>query len=281
MSLVPPVLMLAADHRWQLEQWCDANGVGRERIPEAKAAIAEGFGLARDRSADVRAHGALLIDEQYGSAQVAAARAAGLRVGVPAEWPGSFPLRWATDPMARALTGTFVKVLVRHRPDYDPAIVSAQLGRLVELAAWCRAQEQSLVLEVVVPRADEPEEHFESVGRAPIVAAYVRRAYAGGIVPDYWKMEGTTSAEAAAVVDEAVAERPSPRFLVLGKGAGLDLVQRWFTVARGMRTAAGFAVGRTIYMAPVSAWLTGAITREDAVRQIADTYVKLVEAWMG
>ena len=67
----------------------------------------------------------------------------------------------------------------------------------------------------------------------------------------------------------------------LRKGAGLELVQQWFAVARGMRTAAGFAVGRTIYMVPVSAWLTAAITREDAVRQIADTYVQLVEAWMG
>lgn len=280
-GLAAPVLMLAADHRWQLEEWCDANGVARARIPEAKAVVAEGFLQARGRSADVRRSGALLIDEQYGSRHVAAARAAGISVGVPAEWPGVFPLRWASEPMDRALTGTFVKVLVRHRPDYGPEFVGGQLARLRELAGWCESHAQPLVLEVVVPRADEPEEHFETLGRAPVVAEYVRRAYAEGIVPDFWKMEGTTSDEAAAIVDEAIAGEPTPRFLVLGKGAGPDLVRRWFATAKGMRTAAGFAVGRTIYMAPVSAWLRGAITRDEAVGQIADTYLQLVEAWMG
>lgn len=279
--LAAPVLMLAADHRWQLEEWCDAHGADRARIPAAKAAIADGFFLARERSAAVRATGALLMDEQYAGAQVAAAKAAGISVGVPAEWPGVFPLRWAADPMARALTGTFVKVLVRHRPDYGDDFVRPQLARLRELAAWCDQHRQPLVLEVVVPRANEPEAHFETVGRAPIVADYVRRAYAEGIVPAFWKMEGTTDAGAAAVVDEAIAARAEPRFLVLGKGAGFELVERWFATAKGMRTAAGFAVGRTIYMEPVSAWLTGRIAREDAVAQVAERYLRLVGAWVG
>ena len=279
--LETPVFMLAADHRWQFEEWCDSRGVGRARIPEAKAVIVEGFLRARERSAAVRASGALLIDEQYASGQVAAARAAGVSVGTPAERSGVFPLQWAGDPMDRMLTGTFVKVLVRHRPDYADDFVQPQLARLRELAAWCDRHAQPLVLEVVVPRAGEPEEFFETEGRAPIVADYVRQAYAHGIVPAYWKMEGTTSAAAAAVVDEAIAVREGPRFLVLGKGAGFELVERWFAIATGMRTAAGFAVGRTIYMEPVSAWLTGRLSREDAVAQVADRYLRLVAAWVG
>lgn len=281
MGLATPVLMFAADHRWQLEEWCDANGVDRARIAEAKAAIADAFRAARQRSRDVRASGALLLDEQYASAHVAAARAVGISVGTPAEWPGSFPLRWASEPMERALTGTFVKVLVRHRPDYDRALVETQLGLLSTLSDWCRTNDRPLVLEVVVPRAGEPEEHFETIGRAPIVAAYVRRAYAEGIVPAFWKMEGTVSASAAAVVDAAIAEQPGPRFLVLGKGAGVDLVIRWFATAKGMRTAAGFAVGRTIYMEPVSKWLTGVSSREAAIERMTATYLQLVQAWMG
>lgn len=281
MRLATPVLMLAADHRWQLEEWCDAHDVDRARIPEAKAAIADGFLLARELSADVRAHGALLLDEQYASREIAAARAAGIAVGTPAEWPGSLPLRWASDPMDAALTGTFVKVLVRHRSDYDAGLVQAQLDRLATLAAWCHEHGRPLVLEVVVPRAGEPEEAFETLGRAPIVADYVRRAYAHTIVPDFWKMEGTTSADAAHVVDAAIAERHGPRFLVLGKGAGVDLVARWFATAKGMRTAAGFAVGRTIYMAPVAAWLAEGGLRKDAVETIAANYLQLVRAWQG
>jgi myo-inositol catabolism protein IolC len=113
--------------------------------PESKGVVADAFLLARERSAEVRAHGALLMDEQYAGARIASARAAGVRVGVPAEWPGSFPLRWATEPMERALTGTFVKVLVRHRPDYAPEVVDGQLRHLVSLppgaaptaSRWC------------------------------------------------------------------------------------------------------------------------------------------------
>lgn len=278
--LETPVFMLAADHRWQFEEWCDSRGVGRARIPEAKAAIVEGFLRARERSAAVRASGALLIDEQYASGQVAAARAAGVSVGTPAERSGVFPLQWADTPLDRALTGTFAKVLVRHRPEYDDDFVLPQRARLRELTAWCAAPALPLVLEVVVPRDGEQEDHFETIGRPPILAAYIRRAYAEGIVPAFWKVEGTTDAAAAAILDDAVAEREGPRWLVLGKGAGFDLVQRWFGVARGTRTAAGFAVGRTIYMAPVAAWLDGDLAREDAVEQVAGRYLRLVDAWM-
>ena len=55
--------MLAADHRWQWEEWCDRSGVARSRIPEAKAVAVEGFLRARERSEAVRRHGALLLDE--------------------------------------------------------------------------------------------------------------------------------------------------------------------------------------------------------------------------
>ncbi len=56
------VYMLAADHRWQWEEWCDARSMPRTRIAEVKRLAYDGFLLARDRSAAVRECGALLID---------------------------------------------------------------------------------------------------------------------------------------------------------------------------------------------------------------------------
>ena len=152
--------------------------------------------------------------------------------------------------MGDALTGRFVKVLAKHRPDYPDEIVSGQILKLLDLQAWCRTHAQPLVLEVVIPREAEPEAEFEATGRAPIIAAYIRRAYAVGLVPDYWKIEGTTDAGAATLIDRAIAEEPRPRFLVLGKAAGMDLVIRWFAAAKTMTTAAGFAIGRTVYSDP-------------------------------
>ena len=68
------VYMLAADHRWQWEEWCDARGLARERIGEAKRLAFDAFMLAREASPDVRDHGALLLDAQYSSPIVADGR---------------------------------------------------------------------------------------------------------------------------------------------------------------------------------------------------------------
>src|SRR5205814_324008 len=106
------VYMLAADHRWQWEEWCDARSVPRDRIGEVKRLAFDGFMQARERSSDVRANGALLIDEQYASTVIAHAMKAGIPVGTPAEKAGAVPLAWAAEPLSRALTGAFVKVLV-------------------------------------------------------------------------------------------------------------------------------------------------------------------------
>src|SRR5919112_3743126 len=128
------VYMLAADHRWQWEDWCDA---------------------------------------QYSSAVIADACTAGVSVGTPAEKAGAFPLEWSTDPFPRALTGMFVKVLVRFRPDDDAAVVQAQWEKLDALQAWCRSAGQPLVVEILVARRHEPEEEFEAVGRPAMLAGFI------------------------------------------------------------------------------------------------------------
>ena len=97
--------MLAADHRWQWEEFCDARSLPRERIGDVKRLARDGFVLARQRSPAARDFGALLIDEQYSSAVIAKGLKAGLTVGTPAEKAGAVPLAWATEPFSAALTG--------------------------------------------------------------------------------------------------------------------------------------------------------------------------------
>lgn len=274
-----PIYMLAADHRWQVEAWCDERGVDRARIPDLKAVVVEGFRLARARTPAVRRHGALLLDEQYASPFIRAARADGILVATPVEKPGVFPLEWTSEPFDAALTGDMVKVIVRHRPDYGVDRVEAERSKLRTVSAWCRANRRPFLLEVVVMREHEPEADFETSGRPAILADYISASYAAGIVPDLWKMEGTTDAAAAARVDAAIAGRPEPRFLVLGKGAGFDLVERWFAAAHTMATACGFAIGRTVYWTPCTEWIEGRHDRDDAVAQVAANYERLIAAW--
>lgn len=280
-TLPDPVLMFAADHRWQWEDWCDRSGVGRARIADVKALAADGFLLARSRSEAVRRSGALLIDLAYAKADIARVVAAGAIVGTPAERAGASPLAWSEPSFDPHAIGAFVKVLVRHRPDEPPPLRNAQLAELDRLQAWCRAVNQPLVLEVLVPRVGEPETEFERTGRPLALARYIGAAYAAGVVPDYWKIEGVPDADAMRPVDAAIARRPGVKQLVLGKHADLRTIRQWFAAARGAPTAGGFAIGRTIYWEPAIAYLEQRLARDAAVDAIARTYEDIVDLWVS
>lgn len=271
--------MLAIDHRWQWEEWCDANGVARDRIPGVKSLAAEAFLAARAGSDAIRDHGAVLVDLTYGRDAFDTLRAAGVATGNPAERAGAFPLEW-TAHFPEALPGDFVKVLVRHRSDMDGDVVEAQRRHLLELQQWCAAQQQPFVLEVLVSPAKGEEADFDAQGRPRHLAAYIREAYAAGLQPDYWKIEGMPDQTAFAIVDAAIREVEGPKQLILGKGAGLDQVRQWFQAAAGSPTAAGFAIGRTVYFDGASDWARGAASREAAMERIAANYQTVINAWV-
>ncbi len=279
MTTLLPLYVLAADHRWQIEEWCDEHDVARSRIPEIKAVVFDAFRRARARHVSVAAHGALLLDEQYAGPLIRRARAEHIAVATPAEKAGVFPLEWATEPVDQALTGTIVKVLVRYRPEHPPDRVHAERAKLKALAEWCAAHDRPLLVELLVMRQQEDEAAFETTRRPSLIVDYIRQAYEDDLVPDFWKMEGTVSTDAAAAIDAAVAGRQGPRFLLLGKGAGFDLIERWIAVAKRMQTAGGFAIGRTVYWAACTAWIEGAIGRDEAIEQVATNYERLITAW--
>jgi 5-dehydro-2-deoxygluconokinase len=273
------VYMLAADHRWQWEEWCDAHSIPRQRIPEVKRLAFDALMQAREHSPDVRAHGALLVDEQYASAVVADALKAGITVGTPAERAGAFPLAWSTTPFDRALTGEFVKVLVRSRPEDPEAIREAQLEKLKTLQGWCRRSAKPLVLEVIVARRHEPEDEFEASGRPRMLAGFIAEAYSRNLVPEFWKIEGTVSHDGARIIDAAIAARPEGRQIILGKAADAQTIDRWFAAAAGTTSAVGFAIGRSVVWEPATAFLAGTMTAPQATQAMAANYLRLVDAW--
>jgi myo-inositol catabolism protein IolC len=274
------IYMLASDHRWQWEEWCDGAGVARSRIPEAKTLIFEAFRCARDESDDVRKYGALLLDSLYGGSAVAAAKKAGIPVGTPLERAGKFPLEWQDEPFHSGLTGnSFAKVLVRYRPEWEVAATEAQMRKLLELHAWCRGAGTPLLLEIIIMRNGEDEREFEERGRPTILASMIRDAYRRGLVPDLWKIEGTSSGSGAAIIDAAIRERAGPKQLILGKGADPVMIQQWFEVAAGLRSTAGFAIGRSVFWDPCTAYLQRRMEADAAVESMASTYLALVAQW--
>ena len=276
--MLEPIFMLAIDHRWQWEEWCDANGVERGRIAAIKSLAAEAFLRARDESESIRRTGALLVDLTYGRDAFDATTAAGAVVGNPAERAGAFPLEW-TASFSEALPGRFAKVLVRHRSDVAVEIVEAQYRQLLELQQWCGVNDRPVVLEVLVAPAAGEDKDFDSGGRPRLLAEYIRGAYGRGVVPAYWKIEGMPDRASFVVVEEAIREVTGPRQLILGKGAGMDQVRQWFASAAGSGSAAGFAIGRTVYFDPAAEWAAGRLPREDAIARVVANYRAVIDAW--
>jgi len=273
------VYMLAADHRWQWEEFCDARSIARTRIAEVKRLALDAFLIARDRVATVREFGALLVDRQYASAVIADALAADVSVGTPAEKAGAFPLAWSTEPFSDALTGAFVKVLVRYRPDDEESVREGQWAKLDALQTWCRHAGKPLVIEVLVSRRHEAEDEFEALGRPAMLAGFIGDAYRRGLTPAFWKIEGTLAPEGARTIDAAIAINPACRQIILGKAADLATIDRWFAAAAACPTAVGFAIGRSVFWEPSAAFLTGTRTAAHASADICANYLQLVEAW--
>lgn len=270
--------MLAIDHRWQWEEWCDRAEVSRDRIPSIKSLAAAAFLAAHATSDCVRRCGALLVDLTYGREAYHVAAAAGVRLATPAERAGAFPLEW-TGPFDTTLPGPFVKVLVRHQSDMPPPVVAEQRQKLLELQRWCARAGKTLVLEVLVSPLPGEETDFDAAGRPRLLAKYIRASYAEGLVPPFWKIEGMPDRAALGEVDAAIRDVQGPRQLILGKGAGMDAVRQWFAAAAGAATAAGFAIGRTVYFEPAGQWARGGVSRDEAIAQIARNYLEVIDAW--
>ena len=116
--------------------------------------------------------------------------------------------------------------------------------------------------------------------RSPaMLARFIAEAYRRGLTPEFWKIEGTLAPEGARAIDAAIGASPACRQIILGKAAELSTIDRWFAACAGSPTASGFAIGRSVFWEPSAAFLTGKIGADAAAAAIADTYLKLVEAW--
>jgi 5-dehydro-2-deoxygluconokinase len=274
------VFMLASDHRWQWQEWCASHAVEASRISEVKRLVFEAFLQAREQSDDVRRHGALLLDNQYAADAIAEAIRLGIPVGAPVEKAGVFPLAWEREPFHALSRGaSFVKVLVRYRPEWPEAQREDQWAKLLELQAWCRTEQIPLLVEIIIMKAVEEERDFEYRGRPAMLAQLIRDAYTRGLVPAIWKIEGTASREGAVAIDAAIREKAEPKQLILGKGAGTDAIASWFDAAAGLSSTAGFAIGRSVFMEPGSDFLLGRLTADAARDAIAQRYLGFVNGW--
>jgi myo-inositol catabolism protein IolC len=285
-----PSYFLAFDHRSGLRAICaDALGcrseaVSRGRLLKAKALVVDG--LLNCRSLDGAGIG-LLIDEDLGADQARRARDAGLVLAMPIEVSGapSFELEFGDEMVRhlRAFEVDYAKALVYLNPEREDSYRS-QIGAVVDALGSIAGAGLGTMLEVVVtPTAaqlalhDGDARRFDRETRPALVCQTIHDFYAAGAQPTLWKLEGLDSREDYARVQAALfAHDRDARCLVLGRGLSLERVREWLQLAAGHDAFCGFAVGRTIWQAPVAGFLAGELDGDAARAQISERFAEMV-----
>ena len=287
----PELAVLAFDHRTQFEELVRdaahsgsvhaglgtaANGAA-VRIGRFKRLLAEG---AERGAALARASGGvgIILDDRYGEDVLPMLTGAGWWVARPVEVPGSRPLAFeAGAELALALRAWpaehVAKCLVSHHPDDPAALREAQMAQLRTLQAACIGTGHELLVEVIPPR--------EALVAADTLARALEQIYAAGVRPDWWKLPPPESAEAWQRIADAIARHdPHCRgVLLLGLEASEDALASSFATAAPHPVCKGFAVGRSIFAEPATAWFAGRIDDAAVVTAVADRYSRLIALW--
>jgi myo-inositol catabolism protein IolC len=231
----------------------------------------------------------ILVDAQYGADVARDAKAAGFTLAMPAEQSDQAEFRFAYGErfgeVIEQFDPDFTKVLVRYNPAGDAEANARQTARLARLSAWLREHDRKLLFELLVPPgpSDTDLERFDRELRPSLMLEAAVRLQDGGVEPDLWKIEGIDDAGACrAFVDVARRDgRDGVSCIVLGRAASDETVGEWLRVAAGVEGYAGFAIGRSIFVAAVQAYAADpeGFDREAAIASVARNYRRFVDLY--
>jgi myo-inositol catabolism protein IolC len=298
-----PLYLLAFDHRGVFARTVFET-LGPDGAPtpsqevamaDAKHLIYEGVRCAAQTGAVSSGCAGVLVDELYGAQVARDAKADGIVLVMPVEAPDLevFDFAYGADWRAHVETfdPDFAKVLVRYNTGGDAFDNAVQAARLAELSSWLRETGRKLLFELIVAPtpaqlalADGDAERFVLEQRPALIVSAMAELQEAGVEPDVWKLEGLdTPLDAAAAIAQARtgAGRADVVCTILGAGAGDDRVDHWLRTAATIPGFAGFAIGRSIWRAPVRAHLFDGLDRATAAQQIADNYLRFVGVFAG
>ena len=283
--------MVAFDHRgslWRVLGRIEAD-FGLARRSELKLIIWRGLKTALPHVVE-RASVAILIDR--GNEPIArGAEAAGVPVALALEESGSDTLRedaalFLLRRELRSLRRGFGKALMRWHPDDPAGRKRRQLAVLRELSDITSDSGAEFLLELLIhPRPPEgtgasSAHQWEDSVLPGLQHAAVAEVLASGISPALWKLEGHSNARAAARMDTLVGSaRPDASILILGGGTDIGGLQQAFSCRAGNQRYRGFAVGRSIWQAPIVALCNREITQTEAQDRIGDNFLAVVDAF--
>jgi 5-dehydro-2-deoxygluconokinase len=291
------LLILAFDHRSSFTEKLfgiknrQPTSEEKNQIEEYKKIIFAGFRSALELGVPKEIAG-LLVDEAFGSEILREANRSGFTFAMPVEKSGQdeFDFEYGDryTEHIRQFNPTFVKVLVRFNPDSDQVVNKLQLQRLKKLSNYLLQIKKPFLFELIVPsttkqlaEAGGSKEKYDQAIRPKLMVKSLAEIQAAGIEPAIWKLEGVENPQdAKAIVAQAQNGGRKAGVITLGRGESKENVQKWLAVGAKIPGIIGFAVGRTIFWQPLSDHKAGKISKEEAVRQIAQNYVEFSDLWL-
>ena len=264
-------------HRGQFEELAGRCGAEETRISDFKRlAVRAAHKLAQG---DTRF--GVLLDGRHGMRALEAAADLPYWIGRPIELPQSCPLEFDAElrdvgaEIAQWPLNHTVKCLAHYHPDDAAELRERQERQVLRLFDACRATRHELLLEIIASKNGEMN--------AMTTARAVQRFYDLGVRPDWWKLEPAADVETWRNIERAILanDRHCRGVVLLGLDAPQEDLEAAFAATANAPVVKGFAVGRTIFADAAEKWLSGKLSDDQAVADMAGRFEKLTEAWLA
>ena len=291
--------ILAFDHRGTITK--GLLGVeGREptqdeanKVSEMKQIIFDGF-LKANEYGITGGDPAILVDETFGLEVQQKAKEMNIKFAAPVEKSGQkvFDFEYGDQfgEKINEVGADFVKILVRWNPDDEEEIRETQGNRIKELSDWLTENDKKFLLEFLVPATEEQlasvendQARYDSEIRPKLAVKVVEEMRERGADPDIWKIEGLDTPEDCEKVAQAIrtGDREDVIAVVLGRGASDEKVNEWLKAGSSVEGYKGFAIGRSIFWDALKSFHEGEKSREEAVEEIAQSYLGFLSVYQN
>ena len=291
-----PLYVLSFDHRGSLESgmFGSKSALTPEQaaqIADAKQMIYDGFKAAVAAWVP-KQNAAILVDQQFG-ALLRDAKADGFAIACPVERNGQdeFDFEYGEDFSSHleAFQPTFCKVQVRYNPEGNQTLNRRQTDRLKRLSRYLHSESRTLFMfELLVPAEDAQLQKvkgdrrtYDLELRPRLMVEAIEELQDAHVEPDVWSVEGLDRREdyERIVAAARYGGRDKVGCIVLDRGGEAKEARERLEIAATVSGFIGFAIGRTDFWEPITAWRAKRATRETAVSHIARRYREFVDTF--
>ncbi len=283
------LLILPFDHRASFARdILKAQKVGRSEIRQIKVLkeiIFAAFLQARKKFPLIQEQLGILVDEEYGTAILRQAKKNNILFTMPTEKSGQvqyqFEFGASFGQHIKKFAPTYVKALVRYNPA-NTKINQAQLKTLKRLSVFCKKNKFKLLLELLVPPTEKDiaicknKEKYDVTRRFELTVKAVQEMNKV-LKVDIWKLEGFNETKQY----EKLTKVGAPgKIIILGRAQTAQALTKWLEAGGRLKSVIGFAIGRSIFEAPLKLYVAGKLDKVKTTNKIANNYVRYIKLWL-